>query len=160
MSSNYSWNARTVHLKNWLVQHAISTKWRTKPHVIILIAAQKVCDEFHHSHYKNTYWTMNRRKLYQYNWWQTWKTHSENQTQRGETESISTTKIHNQARMPAFITSTQHGSASLPAGRQEKEIKGIQTVHKEEVKLSLQIFPKKTARHRKSIHKNQLHFHT
>ena len=45
--------------------------------------------------------------------------------------------------MPAFITSTQHGSASLPAGRQEKEIKGIQTVHKEEVNLSLQIFPKK-----------------
>ena len=44
--------------------------------------------------------------------------------------------------MPAFITSTQHSSASPTAGRQEKEIKGIQTVNKE-VKLSLQMFHKK-----------------
>ena len=54
------------------------------------------------SHYKNTYRTMNRRKLSQYNWWQIRKTHNEHQTQWGQTESISTTKINNKARMPAF----------------------------------------------------------
>lgn len=111
------------------------------------------------SHYKNTYRTMNRRKLSQYNWWQIRKTHNEHQTQWGQTESISTTKINNKARMPAFITSTQHSSASPTAGGREREIKGIQTVDKEEVK-SLQMFHKKPARHRKSIHKNQLHFYT
>lgn len=78
---------------------------------------------------------------------------------RGERQSISTTKINNKARMPAFITSSQHSSASPTAGGREREIKGIQTVDKE-VKSSLQMFHKKPARHRKSIHKNQLHFYT
>ena len=61
----------------------------------------------------------------------------------GETESISTTKINNKARRPAFITSTQHSSASPIAERQEKD---TQIVKKEEVKFSLQMFHKKNSK--------------